>query len=435
MSAAIKPRIFFECTRTWRSSLHTGIERVVRNIIEASQEVGRSLDVLCQPVVYRPLHGFVTIEPRDISRDKPAASKPAQSLLKRQLQQWGLAPIARSCRHQIQSASNGIQSIFQPFSKTRLGFLPEDILILLDSSWTTPYWSEIRRAQEHGTLVGAMLYDLLPMQFPNSFTRHQRRHFHLWWDKAYHQADFVTSISESVCRDVFEYHKALETRPAKLPGGAFRLGADFLDGHSGAPVRRELSALQTQPVYLSVGTLSPRKQQALILDAFERLWSRGINASLLYAGGNGWGSEAFIHRLRNHPEWGKSLFWRADLNDAELDWCYEHAAGLITASLGEGFNLPIVEALHKRCPVFASDIPVHREVGGGFASYFPKDDPIPLAGQIKRHCLAGTLDNQTPIDRFHWPNWNTSCAELIQLIQNLAQQCRNTEQRNQTRAA
>ena len=431
----MQPRIFFDCTRTWRSSLHTGIERVVRNIIRASEEVGPSLGVVCRPVVYRPLHGFVAVDSQKLLADQRQPAKSAPSMIKLHLNRWGLAPLARAGRDQTRRAADGIQSIFQPFSRKRLTFLAEDVLILLDSSWTTPYWNEVRRAQEHGTLVGAMIYDLLPIQFPESFTRPQRRCFHTWWDKAYHRADFVASISQNVCAKVLEYHECLQTRRGKLPAGAFRLGADFLTGRSDQPIRPELEALRARPFYLCVGTFSPRKQQAFLLDAFERLWKQGTTASLIYVGGSGWNSQAFIHRLRSHCEWGKSLHWPADLSDGELDWCYRNAAGLITASRGEGFNLPIVEALHRNCPVFASDIPIHREVAGNFASYFPKDDVSRLAEQIGQHRPSQTVDTQTPPDHFHWPNWTASCAELIQLIQNLAQQCRTEDLGDQRKAA
>jgi glycosyltransferase involved in cell wall biosynthesis len=43
-------------------------------------------------------------------------------------------------------------------------------------------------------------------------------------------------------------------------------------------------------------------------------------------------------------------------------------------SLAEGFGLPIAEALALGTPVLASDIPAHREAGGGAVRLLPASD-------------------------------------------------------------
>jgi glycosyltransferase involved in cell wall biosynthesis len=43
---------------------------------------------------------------------------------------------------------------------------------------------------------------------------------------------------------------------------------------------------------------------------------------------------------------------------------YQHAGLMVTATLAESFDMPVLEAMINRCPVVASDLPVHREIGG-----------------------------------------------------------------------
>jgi mannosylglucosylglycerate synthase len=72
-----------------------------------------------------------------------------------------------------------------------------------------------------------------------------------------------------------------------------------------------------------------------------------------------------------------------ELSDAEVAELYWWADALLLPSEQEGFGLPLLEAALARLPVFCSDIPVLREVGGEGANYFRHDgDPHEIAAMI-----------------------------------------------------
>ncbi len=81
------------------------------------------------------------------------------------------------------------------------------------------------------------------------------------------------------------------------------------------------------------------------------------------------------------------------VDDRELCGLYSAAAGLASCSRGEGFGLPLLEAMTAGCPVIASDIPVFREVLGD-AGLFA--DPLDSAAVARR--LAESLDPQVRRD-------------------------------------
>ena len=63
-----------------------------------------------------------------------------------------------------------------------------------------------------------------------------------------------------------------------------------------------------------------------------------------------------------------------DPDDGQLAWLYRHCTAVLVPSLAEGFSLPLIEALACDAPVLASDLPVHREIGGTFATLLePRD--------------------------------------------------------------
>ena len=51
-------RILIECTPTFRHDCGTGVQRVVRNIVNYATVVGRELGIECHGVAHDPMHGF-----------------------------------------------------------------------------------------------------------------------------------------------------------------------------------------------------------------------------------------------------------------------------------------------------------------------------------------------------------------------------------------
>lgn len=73
------------------------------------------------------------------------------------------------------------------------------------------------------------------------------------------------------------------------------------------------------------------------------------------------------------------------LGDADVRSLYAVADALFFPSTGEGFGLPLLEALAHRLPVFCSALPVHHEVLGHAGHYFQiDDDPVKISARIMR---------------------------------------------------
>jgi len=73
------------------------------------------------------------------------------------------------------------------------------------------------------------------------------------------------------------------------------------------------------------------------------------------------------------------------LVDEDVHSLYRLADALFFPSTGEGFGLPLLEALAHRLPVFCSDLAVHQEVLGQVGHYFQSDeDPAKISARIMR---------------------------------------------------
>ncbi|MEF2979250.1 glycosyltransferase family 4 protein [Subtercola sp. YIM 133946] len=103
---------------------------------------------------------------------------------------------------------------------------------------------------------------------------------------------------------------------------------------------------------------------------------------------------------------------------AELD----RATALVTASLNEGFGIPLVEAMGRGTPVVVSDIAVFREIGGEAGLYFDATDPARAAAQVRSledpaEWRARSTAGLEQAARF---SWAASARALLGLLRELA---------------
>lgn len=167
---------------------------------------------------------------------------------------------------------------------------------------------------------------------------------------------------------------------------------------------------QSTATFLCVGTLEPRKNLDILIDAFEIRWNDGHKDKLILIGREGWLCEELLLRIRRHPERERRLFWFNDVGDTDLALAYRQASALIFPSVVEGFGLPLVEALSQGLPVIASDILVFREIAGNHGRFFPPHDAWALASAIREHSSATSNAGASP---FRWPTWEESTRHLL----------------------
>lgn len=435
--------IFIDCTPTSRRNCGTGVQRVVRNVINFADQSGDAIGIPAQGLTYTARHGFrpvSSLPSPSHGAPAPASAAPAPvpnslmaplRLLKRGARQTlttlQLMNAARHLRRSLKYRINTAQQLMASDATYSVRPGRGDMLLLTDTIWDTPeVWDGVRRAASRGAMVGAIVYDLIPLRYPELYGAYVAKIFKDWFTKVAYYSDFLVCISRSVWEDAQEYMRTNRIRNRRgepLRGDFFRLGVGLDVPTESVDVRVELTRLYANHAshnpYLVVGSFDPRKDLGTVVRAFEKLWAAGSQSKLVTIGRCYTGSSPLECLVAEHPERGRRLFSFQDIEDAELDYCYRRSASLITASYAEGFNLPIVESLQRGRPVLAGDIPVHREVAGDFAHYFPCQRPDKLADLIARQQrgdLPGGLDQ---VRDFHWPDWSASCQELFSTLARL----------------
>jgi glycosyltransferase involved in cell wall biosynthesis len=167
---------------------------------------------------------------------------------------------------------------------------------------------------------------------------------------------------------------------------------------------------------LMVGTIEPRKSHEQALDAFEILWKQNVPLNLVIVGQQGWKVDSLVERIKKHDQLGKRLFWLARADDDVLSTIYQGAAGLLAASLGEGFGLPLIEAARYQLPIVARDIPVFREVAGEHAYYFRGNTPESLAEAVSAWLKLRETGGAPSSKGIPWLTWEQSAQQLLHSV-------------------
>jgi glycosyltransferase involved in cell wall biosynthesis len=144
-----------------------------------------------------------------------------------------------------------------------------------------------------------------------------------------------------------------------------------------------------RPVVLNVATKRPHKNQELLLRALPLL--RHEDAVLVLVGH----AEAYDAQLRAiAAELGieERVRFADGVDSADLEALWRLAAVAAFPTRGEGFGLPVIEALARAVPVACSDLAVLREVGGQHVRTFGVDDPAGAAAAIDATIDGGLAD-------------------------------------------
>lgn len=229
------------------------------------------------------------------------------------------------------------------------------------------------------------VYDLSFMHYPQSFPPLQRRYLQRQTAQACRRARRVITISQSAQQDVHHFFGvSLNQIDVIMPGvdavyrplpaaevAAFRQ-------RQGAPPR----------FVLHVGTLQPRKNIPLLLEAFAQLPLPDVH--LVLVGGKGWLYEEIFARV-TALGLQERVHFTGYVPDEALPLWYNAATLLALPSRYEGFGLPLVEAMACGTPVIAANNSSLPEAVGDAGLLFAPDDARELAERITAVLQDGAL--------------------------------------------
>lgn len=255
--------------------------------------------------------------------------------------------------------------------------------------WHSPHYTMAHRGS---TPTVVTIHDLTFFTNPEWHERRKVAFFRRAIAYSALHARVLVSVSEFSARlleEVTPLHAPIVVAPLGVDLDRFQLSGDddalFRALHLNADTR----------FILFVGTHEPRKGLDVLLRAFGEIARDDDDVELWLAGQAGWGADSFEAQLASHPF--KARIRRLGFVDDDLlPALYRRAKAVAYPSRGEGFGLPVLEAMACGASVVTTKDTVMAEVAGDAARLVGAGDAEALASALLDALQSG------PNERSSW---------------------------------
>ncbi len=205
-----------------------------------------------------------------------------------------------------------------------------------------------------------LIHDLIPITHPEFVVDTQPQNFAGRIERVRRFASHVIANSAATADALAAHWDGEDRRP------------EVIVAHLGVEAVAAASGSRDPMHFVMLGTIEPRKNHALIVDAWEGLAAElppDQMPQLHIIGNTGWKVDGLMARLEAHPLRGTAIHVHGPLPDAEMHGHLVKAKALLFPSVTEGFGLPPLEAAIAGAIPVCSDLPVFRETLGDCAVY------------------------------------------------------------------
>ena len=210
---------------------------------------------------------------------------------------------------------------------------PRSVFFDIDSVWN----SRLKRSylypllKQRNVYIITHVYDIIPITHPQYCHENTTVNFIKYIGAVLQYADLVITSAQATVEALDKLSDSVGTERKRCK--VVPLGSNFSDkaffSRKEKPDPEVVKITENRKYLLMLGTLEPRKNHSLVIDALESgLAEQGISA--IFAGRIGWNVEALENRIRNHPLYGKSLFFVENPDDSTVDHLYKNAFAVAT---------------------------------------------------------------------------------------------------------
>lgn len=230
------------------------------------------------------------------------------------------------------------------------------------------------------------IHDLFPITNPNWFTSRARLHFKAGL-RSIRPGDILITNSKATTESLLQVMSDRISREQ-----VHEIPCPSTDFAASTPCNVCELCANANPLndyFMAVGTIEPRKNYVNLLTAWEESAPNNFGFKLIIVGNLGWHDKEIKRRLDAQ----KNVLHFKGICDYQLYELYKNAFAFISASLNEGFNIPLHEAQSIGSRLVLSDIEIHHEfVPEDMARWFDPLNVISMTHALN-DVFSGSLKN------------------------------------------
>jgi glycosyltransferase involved in cell wall biosynthesis len=236
--------------------------------------------------------------------------------------------------------------------------------------------------------VVVTLHDATFFSMPEVHSALKRRFFTIWSRLSLRRAAACVVPSMATKDELVKWlHPKRDTITVAYHG----VDPDIFHAPTEAEITTARESLSGAPRWIAfLGTIEPRKNVGNLVRAFDQVAVGATDLHLALTGASGWDGE--IDGIVAASPANDRIHRLGFVEDAALPGLLGGAAAFVYPSLGEGFGLPVLEAMACGAPVVTTPFLALPEVGGDVAIY-SQPDADSLAAAI-REVIAEKTDGR-----------------------------------------
>ena len=207
----------------------------------------------------------------------------------------------------------------------------------------------------------AVIHDLNFEHYPQDIPFLARKYFQKYFPQYAKKADRIATVSEYSKQDISKTYKI---SPEKIDVVYDGSNESFKPISGDEKKKTQLKYTNGEEYWLFVGALSPRKNVARLLLAFDEFKKYDFSKMKLVIAGGKMFKTSEIENVYNKMKFKNDVIFTGRLGTDDLKYVMAGALALVFVPYFEGFGIPIVEAMYCDVPVITSNVTSMPEVAG-----------------------------------------------------------------------
>jgi len=216
------------------------------------------------------------------------------------------------------------------------------------------------------------VYDLTYKRFPEYIEKENKKRLDKQFDNVINNAAGIITISEFSKNEIIDVYNIPKDKVH-----AIHLGLDFEEENYSEKINIKDVLGFSDPYILNVSTIEPRKNNLLLIKAFNFLAKSDKKLNLVLIGNKGWKCDDTLYEIECSP-YRSRIHVLGYLSDTAVKTIYKNASVFVFPSIYEGFGFPPLEAMQHNTPVISSNAASLGEVLKDAAMLFDPKETSPL---------------------------------------------------------